>query len=133
MRRAPFRNLWLGQSISVFGDQITFLAVPIIAVLTLGATPEQMGLLTAAGLLPNLLFALPAGVWLDRVHKRRRLMIVADLCRAAVIASLAVGYVLGALTLAPLFVASVGALCGVLWLIGSPVLRLRDVPEAAEI
>ena len=46
-----FRDLWLGQTISVFGDQVTLLAIPIIAVLTLGATPEQMGLLTAAGLL----------------------------------------------------------------------------------
>ena len=38
-----------------------------------------MGLLTAVGLLPHLLFSLPAGVWLDRVHRRRRLMIVVDL------------------------------------------------------
>jgi MFS family permease len=104
VRRPAFRNLWLGQSISVFGDQVTLLAVPIIAVLSLGATPEQMGLLTAAGLLPNLLFALPAGVWLDRVHHRRRLMIVADVCRALVIASVAVAYVLGILTLAQLFI-----------------------------
>jgi MFS family permease len=106
VRRPPFRNLWLGQSISVFGDQVTLLAVPVIAVLVLGATPDQMGLLTAAGLLPNLLFALPFGVWLDRVHKRRRLMIVADLCRAAVIASIAVAYVLGFLTLPQLFLAT---------------------------
>jgi MFS family permease len=104
IQRPAFRNLWLGQSISVFGDQITLLAVPVIAVLTLGATPEQMGLLTAAGLLPNLLFSLPAGVWLDRVHRRRRLMIAADLCRAAVIASIALTFALGALTLPQLFV-----------------------------
>ena len=44
-----------------------------------------MGLLTAAGLLPHLLFSLPAGVWLDRVHRRRRLMIGADLLRAVAI------------------------------------------------
>jgi len=62
-----------------------------------------MGLLTAAGLLPNLFFALPAGVWLDRVHHRRRLMIAADLCRALVIASVAVTFVLHGLTLTQLF------------------------------
>jgi MFS family permease len=78
--------------------------VPIIAALTLGATPEQMGLLTAAGLLPSLLFSLPAGAWLDRVHHRRRLMVVADLGRAVAMASIAVAYVVGALTLPQLFI-----------------------------
>ena len=45
-----------------------------------------MGLLTAVGLLPHLLFSLPAGVWLDRVQTRRRLMVLMDLGRAAAIA-----------------------------------------------
>jgi MFS family permease len=80
------------------------LAIPIIAVLVLHAEPEQMGLLTAAGLLPNLLFSLPAGVWLDRVHQRRRLMIVADLARALVVGSIAVAFVAGFLSLPQLFV-----------------------------
>src|SRR4051794_41420672 len=95
MGRSAFRNLWLGQTISVFGDQVTLLAVPIIAVLTLAASPEQMGLLTAAGLLPNLLFSLPAGVWLDRVHRRRRLMILSDLGRAPIVGSIALPFVAG--------------------------------------
>jgi MFS family permease len=104
LHRPAFRNLWLGQTISVFGDQITLLAIPIIAVLVLDAQPEQMGLLTAAGLLPHLLFSLPAGVWLDRVHRRRRLMVLADLARAAVIASIAVAALMNVLTLAQLFI-----------------------------
>src|SRR3990172_11748526 len=70
LRQAPFRNLWLVQTINVFGDQITFLAVPIVAVLILHADPAEMGLLTAAALLPHLFFSLPAGVWLDRVYHR---------------------------------------------------------------
>lgn len=78
--------------------------MPIIAVLTLGATPEQMGLLTAAGLLPHLLFSLPAGVWMDRVRERRRLMIFFDLGRALVVGSIAVAFVVGVLTLPQLFV-----------------------------
>jgi MFS family permease len=104
LHRHAFRNLWLGQTISVFGDQITLLAIPIIAVLVLHAEPEQMGLLTAAGLLPHLLFSLPAGVWLDRIQRRRRLMVLADLARAVVIASVAVAFVAGALTLPQLFI-----------------------------
>jgi MFS family permease len=86
LREPNFRSFWIGQTISVFGDQITYLAVPIVAVLVLGADPGQMGLLTAVGLLPNLLFSLPAGVWLDRVRRRRRLMILSDIGRAAAIA-----------------------------------------------
>jgi len=104
LRRPTFRNFWLGQTISVFGDQITLLAIPIVAVLSLQANPEQMGLLTAVGLLPHLLFSLPAGVWLDKVHRRRRLMIIADLLRAAVIATIAITYVMGNLSLEQLFV-----------------------------
>jgi MFS family permease len=85
LREQEFRRFWFGQTISVFGDQITYLALPIVAVLLLDADPGQMGLLTAVGLLPHLLFSLPAGVWLDRVRQRRRLMVLADVGRAAAI------------------------------------------------
>jgi MFS family permease len=101
---APFRNFWLGQTISVFGDQITLLAIPIVAVLILDAQPAEMGLLTAVGLLPHLLFSLPAGVWLDRQARRRRLMIMADIARAALIAAIPLSFMLGLLSLAQLFV-----------------------------
>ena len=105
-----FRRLWLGQTISVVGDQITQLGIPLVAVLTLGADATQMGTLTAVGLLPHLLFSLPAGVWLDRVRARRRLMIAADLGRAALIASIPVAAALGALSMPQLYV--VGFLSG---------------------
>ena len=98
-----FRNFWLGQTISVFGDQITYLALPIVAVLILGADPAQMGLLTAAGLLPHLLFSLPAGVWLDRISRRRRLMIIADVVRAFVIALIPLAFLAGFLSMELLF------------------------------
>ena len=112
LRERDFRSFWLGQTISVFGDQITLLAIPIVAVLVLDADPAAMGLLTAAGLLPHLLFSLPAGVWLDRVHRRRRLMILADVARAAVIAIIPLAFFLDALSLELLFVVTflVGAL-----------------------
>ena len=105
-----FRRLWLGQTISVFGDQITMLGLPLVAVLVLGANATQMGYLTAAGLLPHLLFSLPAGVWLDRIRRRRRLMIAADLGRASLIASIPVAYTLDSLGIAQLYV--VGFLSG---------------------
>ncbi len=103
LRETQFRRFWLGQTISVFGDQVTLLALPIVAVLVLHADPTQMGLLTAVGLLPHLLFSLPAGVWLDRVHNRRRLMILCDLGRALAIASIPAAFALGFQSLGWLF------------------------------
>jgi MFS family permease len=103
LRQRNFRNFWLGQSISVFGDQITLLAIPVVAALVLNASPADMGLLTAAGLLPHLLFSLPAGVWLDRIQNRRRLMIVVDIGRALLILTIPLAYVAGILGIEQLF------------------------------
>jgi MFS family permease len=104
-----FRRLWLGQTISVFGDQVTQLGLPLVAVLTLGADAAQMGTLTAFGLLPHLIFSLPAGVWLDRVRTRRRLMIAADLARAGLIGSIPVASVLGVLAMPQLYLVGFAA------------------------
>jgi MFS family permease len=94
----------------VFGDQVTQLGVPLVGVLVLGADATQMGTLLAFGLLPHLLFSLPAGVWLDRARNRRRLMIAADLGRAALIASIPAAYLFNVLTVTQLYV--VGFLTG---------------------
>ena len=69
----------------MFGSQITLLALPLAAVLTLHAGSFQMGVLSAAGMLPWLCFALPAGVWTDRRPRRRRILIATDLGRAAIL------------------------------------------------
>jgi MFS family permease len=103
LRETQFRRFWLGQTISVFGDNVTLLALPIVAVLILHADPAQMGLLTAVGLLPHLLFSLPAGVWLDRVGNRRRVMILCDVGRAASIGAIPLAFLLGQPPLALLF------------------------------
>ena len=88
LRRQPeFLKLWAAQSISQVGDQITYLALPLVAVLTLDASAAQMGLLTAAELVPHLLFSLAAGVWIERKSNRRKLMITADIARAGLLAS----------------------------------------------
>jgi MFS family permease len=101
---ADFRRLWLGQTVSVFGDEVGRIAVPLVAVLVLGADAAEMGSLTAAGLLPHLLFSLAAGVWLDRVRRRLRVMIWADVGRALLVATVPIAHVLGALTIAQLYV-----------------------------
>jgi MFS family permease len=106
LRERDFRNFWLAQSISLLGDQIAVLALPLVAVLVLDAGPGQMGLLGAAALFPHLLFSLPAGVWLDRVVSRRRVMMAADLGRAALAATIPLAYALDALTLGQLYVVS---------------------------
>jgi MFS family permease len=103
LRQADFRNFWAGQTISLVGDQISFLALPLVAVLVLDASAAQMGYLGGAALFPHLLFSLPAGVWLDRVARRRRIMIAADLLRAALLASVPIAYALDALTFTQLY------------------------------
>ena len=81
LRETPFRRFWLGQGISLFGDQVGSIALPLTAVLVLNADAWEMGYLGAAALVPNLLFALHAGAFVDRRGRRRETMIAADLGR----------------------------------------------------
>jgi MFS family permease len=103
LRLPAFRNLWLGQSVSLLGDQVGFIALPLAAVLVLDAGPGEMGLLGAAALAPYLLLSLPAGVWLDRVASRRRVMVATDVARAVLLASIPLAYALDALSFAQLY------------------------------
>jgi MFS family permease len=104
LRRPDFRRYWTGHAVSLFGDQVSMLAIPLLAVLTAKANAAQMGYLTAAGLIPYLLFSLLAGAWADRRSDKRRIMIVADLGRMAVLITVPLLYLLGALTLPVLYV-----------------------------
>jgi MFS family permease len=112
-RHADFMKLWTAQTISVFGDQFTGLAIPLIAALTLGATAGQMGILTAVERAPFLLIGLFAGVWVDRLP-RRPILIVSDVGRAVVLLTIPLAAALGRMTMLHLYV--VGALVGVLTL-----------------
>ena len=87
-RQPLFVRYWIGQTISVFGDQISALAIPLTAILALDASALQVGILASLAWLPHLLFSLPAGVWIDRRANRRRNMIVADVLRAAALATI---------------------------------------------
>ena len=80
-----FRRLWTGDAFGQLGAQLTALALPIFAVQQLAATEWEMGVLTAAEYAAFLVIGLPAGAWVDRMRKRR-VLIVADLVRAAVLA-----------------------------------------------
>jgi MFS family permease len=109
LRERTFRRYWSAQTISMFGDQISSIALPLAAVLALHARAAQMGYLTAAVWLPSLLFAVHAGVWADRLGRRRALMIAADAGRAVLLVSVPVCYALHQLTLAQLYAVAFGA------------------------
>jgi predicted MFS family arabinose efflux permease len=114
-KHPDFLKLWFGQTVSQFGSYITGGALPLIAVLTLDATPAQMGLLSAAGALPVLLFGLFIGVWVDRL-RRRPLMIAADLGRFVLLIAVPVAAFSGALRMEMLYiVAALGGLLGVVF------------------
>jgi MFS family permease len=114
-RHPDFLKLWGAQTISTVGTQVTFIALPLTAILVLEASTFQVAALAAMDTLPFLLFALPAGIWIDRL-RRRPLMVIADFGRAAALLSIPVAYALDALSLGQLFVVgfSVGTL-GVLF------------------
>jgi MFS family permease len=110
-RHPEFVKLWAGQTISRFGSEISQLAIPLAAALVLNASPAQMGLLSAFEFLPFLLLSLFAGVWVDRLP-RRPILIVADIGRAVLLASIPAAGILGALRIEQLYV--VGILAGTL-------------------
>jgi MFS family permease len=103
LRDRTFRRYWGASTVSMFGDQISSVAVPLTAVLVLRAGPDTMGFLTALQWLPSLLFALHAGAWVDRQGQRRRIMILADLGRAAALLTIPLCYALHALTAAQMY------------------------------
>jgi len=103
-RPGAFRWFWLGQAVSLFGDQITTVALPLVAVLFLHATAADMGYLVAAAWLPYLLFALQAGALVDRYGHRRLVMIGADLGRAVLLLTVPVAAALHHLVLVQVFV-----------------------------
>jgi MFS family permease len=109
LRDMVFRRYWGASTISLFGDQVSSIAVPLAAVLALHANAAAMGLLTALEWLPSLLFGMHAGAWADRRGKRRQTMIAADLGRAVLMATIPVCYALHVLTMAQMFAVTFAA------------------------
>lgn len=123
--RRAFRALWLGQSVSLLGSQVSLVILPLIAVVVLEASAFEVGLLAALETAPYLLASLPAGVLADRLQ-RRNLLIAADLLRALLLATIPLAIVLGRLDL-PLLM-TVALLNGTLTMIFD-IAYLSYIPE----
>jgi MFS family permease len=106
-----FLRLWLGQSVSTFGSLIGRVALPMLIVLVLDATPMQVSLLRTLEVAPGLLAGLFAGVWVDRL-RRLPIMIAMDIGRALAVGSIPVAYLLGGLGMGQIYV--VGAVVSIL-------------------
>ncbi len=102
-RDSNFRVFWAGQALSQLGEQISQIAIPVVAVLLLGATTFEVGLLDSASMVAFLVIGLPAGAWIDHLRKRRT-MIWADAVRAIALASLPVAWEFGELHMWQLYV-----------------------------
>ena len=102
-RHRDFLLLWSGQGVSELGSMVTPFALTYLAVTAMHATAFQVGALTAAATAAFALFAVPAGVAVDRLP-RRRLMVRCDLLGAALVGSVPLAWAMGVLTLAQLFV-----------------------------
>ncbi|HZR42980.1 MAG TPA: MFS transporter [Ktedonobacteraceae bacterium] len=91
-----FWKYWSGQTISNLGSSVTLFALPLL-VYQLTGSAVSLGIATAINVLPYLLFGLLLGAWMDRVN-RKRMMILTDIARALVIASIPVMASAGMLT-----------------------------------
>ena len=110
-RHSDFLKLWSAETISQVGSQVTGLALPLVAIITLDVSAFEVALLGVVEFAPFILISLPAGVWVDRLP-RRPILIVGDLGRAALLATIPIAYATDALTIWQLYV--VGFLFGVL-------------------
>ncbi|MEU6144007.1 MFS transporter [Streptomyces sp. NPDC047081] len=132
-RDPRFVRCWAGSAISQFGDRVSEVAVPLVAVGVLHASAGQVAWLTALAWAPNLLATL-LGVWVDQRPGKRRLLIATDVVRAAVLLTVPVAYLCGTLTLGQLYVVTLavgfaGVLAGCAW---SPFFT-RLVPSSAYV
>src|SRR5687767_3710721 len=110
-QQSDFLKLWAGQTVSLFGSLVGQFALPLVAVLTLEASPAQVALLYVCEMAPGIVVALFAGAWVDRL-RRRWVMLWADLGRALLLLSIPATWALGALRIEQLY--GVVVLIGVL-------------------
>jgi MFS family permease len=103
IRNPDFQKLWTAETISVFGSQVSALAIPLTAALILKVEAFPFALLGTIEFLPFILFTLPAGAWVDRL-RRRPIMITGDLGRAIALATIPIAYLFGSLTIWQLYV-----------------------------
>ena len=111
LRNPDFARLWMAETVSQLGTQVSVLAIPFVAIEILRASTFEVALLNVVDFLPFLLIGLPAGVWVDRL-RRRPVMIAGDVGRAAALATIPLAYLAGVLTVVQLY--AVGFAVGVL-------------------
>jgi len=102
-RHRDFLSLWGAETISQFGSQVSFLALPLVAILVLDVSAFKVAALTSVEFLPFLLFTLPAGVWVDRL-RRRPILVLGNVGRAVALLSVPIAYWVGGLTIWQLYV-----------------------------
>ncbi len=128
---SEFRKLWGGQASSLFASQAMYLGLPLVAVISLDATPIQMGIVTALSGVPAI-FGLYIGSWAER-RRKRPILVAADIGRAGLLITIPVAHVFDALTIEVLYVVSLGfATLTMVFQIGYRAL-LPLVVERAEI
>lgn len=103
-----FLKLWAAQTVSLGGSLVSRVALPLVAIITLEASPGEVALLRVADLIPGIAIGLFAGVWVDRL-RRRPLMIWADIGRAILLGSIPLAALAGLLRLEQLFLVIVAA------------------------
>lgn len=105
LRHRDFRLLLFGQATSQLGAQISGVAIPLLAVLALEASPLQLGVVTASGTLAFALIGLPVGAWVDS-WPCRPVLIASDLARTVLLATIPITWLLGALSITQLILVS---------------------------
>jgi predicted MFS family arabinose efflux permease len=102
-----FLNFWAAQTISALGSRISRTALPIVAILTINATPAEIGILSALSVAPGIVVGLLLGGWVDRSEKRA-ILISADLIRAALLLTVPMTASLQVLTIEQLYLVAAG-------------------------
>ncbi|MGA3057787.1 MAG: MFS transporter [Candidatus Limnocylindrales bacterium] len=108
-RHADYMKIWTAATVSLMGSQVSQLAIPIIAAVVLYSSPLEVALLGAVEMAPFILFALPAGAWLDRV-RRRPVLIAGDVGRGLALLTIPIAFAAGVLTIWQLY--AVGFITG---------------------
>ncbi len=128
-RHANFLKLWSAETVSAFGDAISDVALPLIAIITLGAGAREMGILKALDNAPILLFGLFVGVWVDRV-RRQPLMIATQLGQGILLATIPIATLVGVLRIELLyFVSFLGGTLSAIFVLATTTFLPSLVPQ----
>ena len=128
-RHMNFLKFWSAETIFAFGDAISDVALPLVAIITLGAGAREMGILRALDNVPILLFGFFVGVWLDRV-RRQPLMIATQLGRSILLATIPAATLVGVLRIELLyFISFLGGMLSAIFTLATTTFLPSLVPQ----